>query len=51
MNTVHAIWEQENIGVDAYETQLTQQDTTQVYAQAEQSLLASGAQYLVVKTP
>ena len=51
MNTVHAIWEQENIGVDAYETELTQQDSTQDYAQVEQALLASGAQYLVVKTP
>ena len=51
MNTVHAVWEQANLGIDAYETTLTQTDTTADYAQAETALLEAGAQYLVVKTP
>ena len=51
MNTVHALWEQANLGVDAYETTLTETDTAAQYAQAETTLLAAGAQYLVVKTP
>ena len=51
MKTVHATWEQANLGVNAYETVLTEQDTADEYAQAEKALLAAGAEYLVVKTP
>lgn len=51
MNTVHAVWEQANLGVDAYETMLAETDTAEDYARAEQALLAAGAEYLVVKTP
>lgn len=51
MNIIHAVWEQANLGVDAYETILDAGDTPESYAQAERDLLAAGAQYLVVKTP
>ena len=51
MKIVHAAWERANIGVDAYEITLESGDTTAAYAQAEQGLLADGAEYLVVKTP
>ncbi|NLI21878.1 MAG: hypothetical protein GX418_10065 [Clostridiales bacterium] len=51
MKTVHAVWERANLGVEAYETVLTETDTPESYAQAEQGLIAAGAEYLVVKTP
>ena len=51
MKSVHAVWEQQNIGVNAYETTLTEADTPDQVAQAELAMLAGGAQYLVVKTP
>lgn len=51
MKTTHAVWEQANLGVDAYETLLTETDTAAGYGTAEQALLDAGAQYLVVKTP
>jgi hypothetical protein len=51
MNTVHATWEQANLGVNACETTLSQADTVAAYAVAEQELLAGGAEYLVVKPP
>ena len=51
MKIVHATWEQTNLGVNAYETILTESDTLAAYAEAEQELLAEGAEYLVVKTP
>lgn len=51
MNIIHAVWEQANLGVNAYEITVSAEDTPQAYAQAERGLLAAGAQYLVVKTP
>ena len=51
MQIIHATWELDNLGVNAYETILDAADTTQAYAEAEQRLLDDGAQYLVVKTP
>ena len=40
-----------NLGVNAYETTLTETDTVEAYAEVEKELLAAGAEYLVVKTP
>lgn len=51
MKIIHATWELENLGVDAYETTLGEHDTTAGYAAQEPRLLAAGAEYLVVKTP
>lgn len=51
MNIVHAVWEQANLGVDAYETTLCETDTSEAYENRERELIAQGAQYLVVKTP
>ncbi len=51
MNTVHAVWEQTNLGVNTWETSLTEADDLAAYAQAEREMIAQGAQYLVVKTP
>lgn len=51
MNVVHAVWEQENIGVNAYEITLCADDTPERYAEEERRLIEQGAQYLVVKTP
>ena len=51
MKIVHAVWEQANLGVDAYETTFGEFDSPDVYADRERELIAQGAQYLVVKTP
>ncbi len=51
MKTIHATWELENIGLDAYEIFLEPIDTLADYAVEEQRLLEMGAQYLVVKSP
>ena len=51
MKTVHATWEKENIGQDAYEITLNETDSFDEFAKEEQRCIASGAQYLVVKTP
>ncbi len=51
MKTIHATWELENLGVDAYEFLLEAQDTLADFAAQEQQCVAAGAQYLVVKTP
>ena len=51
MQIIHATWELENLGVDAYETILDASDTPEAYALEERRLLEAGAQYLVVKTP
>jgi hypothetical protein len=51
MNTVHAVWERQNLGVDAYETTLTETDAPEAYARSEAEMIRAGAQYLVVKTP
>lgn len=51
MKTVHATWELDNLGINAYEVRLDESDTPEALAKEEQSLLAQGAQYIVVKTP
>lgn len=51
MKTTHAVWERENLGVDAYEIALAPEDTPEALAAEDQRLAAGGAQYLVVKTP
>lgn len=51
MKTLHATWELDNIGVNAYEIMLAPQDTPEMLAAEEQRLIAEGAQYIVVKTP
>jgi RimJ/RimL family protein N-acetyltransferase len=51
MRIVHATWERENLGVDAYEVFLESRDTPESFRQAEQNLLDDGAEYIVAKTP
>lgn len=51
MKIVHATWEQVNLGVDTYETIMTEEDSIEAYAEAENGLISKGAAYLVVKTP
>ena len=51
MNIIHATWERENIGVNAYELALTEKDTPQSLALEEDRLRRDGAEYVVVKTP
>ena len=51
MKTTHAVWELENIGVNAYEIALDATDTPEMLAQEEQRVIAEGAEYIVVKTP
>ena len=51
MKTIHATWEQENLGVNAYEIFMEATDTSQALALEEERLVAQGAQYLVLKTP
>ena len=51
MKILHAICEQTNLDVDAYELQAGTDDTPEVLQAEEQRLLACGAEYLVVKTP
>ena len=51
MQIVHAVWEKENLGVDAYEILLSDQDTPEAVAEEEKRLAAAGAEYIVLKTP
>lgn len=51
MQTTHAVWELENIGVDAWEIALDATDTPEALAAKEKQLIAQGAEYIVVKTP
>ena len=51
MKIIHAVWEKENLGVDAYEILLDASDTPEALLQEEARIAALGAQYLVVKTP
>jgi len=51
MKIVHATWEKQNLGVDAYEIFLDNQDTQEQLRQAEQRLIDEGGEYFVVKTP
>ena len=51
MQTIHAVWEKENLGVNAYEIFLSDQDTPEAVAEEEKRLAAEGAEYIVLKTP
>lgn len=51
MQTIHAVWEKANLGVDAYEIQLSEQDTPEMIAAEEARLVAEGAEYIVLKSP
>ncbi|MCI6377873.1 MAG: hypothetical protein MR842_08985 [Clostridiales bacterium] len=51
MKTTHAVWELENLGVNAYELTLDAQDTPEAVRAEEARLIAEGAEYIVVKTP
>ena len=51
MKTVHAVWELENIGTDAWEILLDAEDTPEMLAEEEKRIVAEGAKYIVVKTP
>ena len=51
MKIVHATWERENLGVDAYEMFLESEDTLEQFEQAERELVSAGGEYIVVKTP
>ena len=51
MKTVHATWERENLGVDAYELSLEPTDSLAQLAAEEKRIIALGAEYIVLKTP
>ena len=51
MKITHAVWERENLGVEAYEIFLDAADTPEMLTETEARLAKDGAQYLVVKTP
>lgn len=51
MRTVHAVWERENIGADAYEIALDAADTPEMLAREERRIVEAGAEYIVLKTP
>ena len=51
MKTVHAVWELENIGANAWEILLDAADTPEMLAEEEKRIIAEGAEYIVVKTP
>ncbi|MBE5802308.1 MAG: hypothetical protein E7319_08485 [Clostridiales bacterium] len=51
MQTIHAVWEKANLGVNAYEIMLSEQDTPEMIAAEEARLREEGAEYIVLKTP
>lgn len=51
MQTIHAVWEKENLGVNAYEIFLSDRDTPESVAAEEKRLAAEGAEYIVLKSP
>lgn len=51
MKTTHAVWELENIGVNAYEIALDAADTPEMLAEEEKRIIEAGAEYIVLKTP
>ena len=51
MKTTHAVWELENLGVNAYEIAVEAADTPDMLIREERRIVAQGAQYIVVKTP
>ena len=51
MKIIRATWELDNLGINAFETRLDADDPLEAYRDAEQTMLADGAEYLVVKTP
>lgn len=51
MTTTHAVWELDNLGVNAYEIALDASDTPEALAREEARIRAEGAEYIVLKTP
>lgn len=51
MKTVHAVWERDNLGVDAYEISLEPHDTPEELAREDERIRALGAEYIVLKMP
>lgn len=51
MKIVHAVWERENLGVDAYEIFLENRDTLREFELEEKKLIQAGGEYFAVKTP
>ena len=51
MKIIRATWELDNLGINAFETRLDADDPLEAYRDAEQTMIADGAEYLVVKTP
>lgn len=51
MKTIHATWELDNLGLDAYELLLDPRDSLEALAAEEARRIREGGQYLVVKTP
>ena len=51
MQVIHATWEKENIGAEAWEILLTPEDSLEAVDQAQQEAIAQGADYIVLKTP
>jgi RimJ/RimL family protein N-acetyltransferase len=51
MKIVHAVWERENLGVDAYEIFLENRDTLREFELEEKKLAEAGGEYFAVKTP
>ncbi len=51
MKVTHAVWEQKNLGVNAYEIRLENEDDWETFLQAKSEVTEQGCEYLVVKTP
>lgn len=51
MKTVHAIWERDNLGVEAYELSLSPEDTPEMLMEAERAVIEQGAEYIVLRSP
>lgn len=51
MKTTRAVWERENLGVEAWEIALEPEDTVQALQEEERRILEQGAQYIVLKSP
>jgi len=51
MKIIDAYWEQRNIGVKAFEVELSNNDCLESFITSEQEIISKGAEYIVVKTP
>ena len=51
MKTIYAVWEKENIGVNAYEIILDEHDTIESIKEEEDRIRSKGANYIVLKAP